>query len=270
MSVGLVMLPESPVLRAQLLQFANGIRQPTQHAVPTDVDADRLTVYRELFTNNLVNLLKGMFPVLCSLHTQAAWRKRVLDFYAQHACHTPYFPCIGEEFVAWWQQSVVLPDGQPFLAELAHYEQSELALSIAELDRPWPPVDALVSDAVLTTVPRVSPLCWPLHYTHAVHRMTVHSHAVMAEPTWLLLYRDDQDAVRVVESNPASIQLFMALQNNDMADEADCLTGEQALLSLSQQWQQPDATAVLTFGREILLTWQQQGIIALVAQAARE
>lgn len=258
------MLPETGSVQRQMQQFAEGIRHPAQAALPAGVELERMTVYRELFANNITNLLMGMFPVMSSLCGKMEWQKLVQTFYAQHACRTPYFPEVGAEFVAWLQQEATLPVDKPYLAGLAHYEQVELALSIAETDEPWPPAAANAQSDVLTATLVVSPLCWPLHYGYPVHRIVKGLRDVVVEETWLLAYRDEQDAVRVVESSAASVQLLSMLQTNELSERSEPCTGRQVLLSLAQTLQAPDPEAIIAFGQGILLTWQQQGIIVVV------
>lgn len=258
------MLPETGSVQRQLQQFAESIRHPSTETLPDGVAPDRMAVYRQLFGNNITNLLKGMFPVLYGQCGQVEWQQLVQTFYAQHACRTPYFPAVGEEFVAWLQQEAALPVDKPYLAELAHYEQVELVLSIAEPDEPWPPAAADAQADVLTATLVVSPLCWPLHYRYPVHRMTKDVREVVAEDTWLLAYRDEQDAVHTVESSAASVQLLSLLQTTGLSERSELCTGRQVLLSLAQTLQAPDPDAIIAFGQGILLTWQQQGIIAAV------
>ena len=54
------------MLRDQQQRFADCLRDPQQPA-PPDLAARRLQIYRELFFNNVNQLLTGMFPVARSV-----------------------------------------------------------------------------------------------------------------------------------------------------------------------------------------------------------
>lgn len=248
-------------LRQQLLQMAAYIRNPAQHPAPPGIEERRLRIYRELFFNNIHSLLSGMFPVICSLYSDAQWSAMVRDFYQHHRCETPYFPSIAEEFIAWLRDEKSLPADKPFLLELAHYEWVELALATSEDNLARHGLDP--DGDLLAGVPVVSPLCWPLGYRFPVHRIGVNYQPVTApeQATCLLVYRNADDKVCFVESSPASIQLMEFLQKNDTQNANMRLTGEQVLYSLAQELQHLSPHAVLQFGRELLLTWHRLGII---------
>ena len=259
------MLPDIPVpvqLREQQLQLATYLRNPERFPAPSAIEDRRLKVYRELFFNNISSLLAGMFPVIRSLYGEAGWARLVRDFYESHRCETPYFPAIAEEFITWLQHMPVLPDGKPFLLELAQYEWSELALATSEETVSVDGVDH--EGDLLAGVPVVSPLVWPLVYRFPVHRIGVdfQPDAVPDIPTCLLVYRNADDKVCFVESNPASIRLMELLQKNHIHDLTMVSTGEQVLCSLAQELQHPTPHRVLQFGHDLLLTWKQLGIIS--------
>ncbi len=81
--------------------FAAHLRNPAVNPPPQGVDAARANVYVELLFNNVEDFLNGCFPVLRSILDDAAWYGLVRQFYAEHACQTPYFREIPAEFVQW-------------------------------------------------------------------------------------------------------------------------------------------------------------------------
>src|SRR5690606_41502693 len=89
-------------------------------------------VCRDLFVNYISPLRAANFAVIRRLRGDA-WPGMVRAFYRGHACRTPLFPEIPREFLRWIEG---LPDQEPWLAELAHYEWMELALqtSAARVD----------------------------------------------------------------------------------------------------------------------------------------
>ncbi len=67
------------------------------------------------------------------------------DFFACHACRTPLFTRLAEEFLVYLEQERKgMPEDPPFLLELAHYEWVELALSLSDTDQQLPAIAMLL------------------------------------------------------------------------------------------------------------------------------
>ncbi|HEU0225678.1 MAG TPA: putative DNA-binding domain-containing protein [Steroidobacteraceae bacterium] len=201
-------------LADQQRAFAAHLRDPQHAPAPDDVEPRRMAVYRELFFNNLVDLLGGAFPVLRRILGDAGWRSLVREFYARHHAHTPYFLELPREFLEWLQARGAPGGGEPaFLAELAHYEWVELALAISEAQAP--PSAALPADA-LDAALAVSPLAWPLAYRWPVHRLGPdhRPEAPPAQPTFLVVYRDGSDRVQFLEIGAETARLLDALERS--------------------------------------------------------
>jgi hypothetical protein len=200
-------------LADQQRAFAAHLRDPERVPPPADVEPRRMAVYRELFFNNLVDLLGGAFPVLRRILADAAWRALVREFYAHHHARTPYFLELPREFLEWLQARGGGGGEPPFLAELAHYEWVELALAISEQEaRPAGVLPADPLDAKLS----VSPLAWPLAYRWPVHRLGPEHRPAEppAEPTFLVVYRDTADRVQFLEVGAATAGLLDALERS--------------------------------------------------------
>lgn len=240
------MPPDS--LREQQLAFANHLRNPSLHAPPPGVSEQRLRVYRELFFNNIRQLLAGAFPVLRSILPDADWKALVRAFYAHHRCETPLFPFIAGEFADYLQQERDRAGEPPFLAELALYEWSEIALRHAE-DAMWP--------AVVGDKPRLSPLCWPLAFRWPVHRIggDYQPAEPPAQPTCLLVYRDETHAVRFIESNAATFRLLTLLADDSLPDLA-AVTAQLAL-----ELQHPDAVVLSAALQAVMDDLADKGIL---------
>jgi len=203
-------------LRAQQLALARHLRDPASVVAPGGIEDRRLGVYRELLHNNIHGLLAGNFPVIRKTLDDAAWRSLVRRFYAGHRCHTPLFTEIGREFQRWLEleagHDASLP---PWLPELAHYEWVELALQISDAV-PAVPVDPLdpagrdVAAALLDGIPVASPQAWALAYRWPVHRIGPghQPQAPPAEPTLLLVRRDQAGEVRLAQLSPLAFRLL--------------------------------------------------------------
>ena len=106
-----------------------------------------MAIYRELFFNNIRNLLANMFPVLRKLRDDDKWHSMIRQFLQRHRADTPYFLQLPQEFLAFLQEEYEPRDDDfPFLVELAHYEYIELALSVSEAcNEMVPPAGVLMS-----------------------------------------------------------------------------------------------------------------------------
>lgn len=202
-------------LADQQKAFAAHLRDPEHVPPPEGIEPRRMAIYRELFFNNLVDLLGGSFPVARRILGMERWRRLVREFYAHHHAHTPYFLELPAEFLGWLTARTGRAEDEPaFLPELAHYEWVELALAISEEVAPQAapagagdPLDAPLA---------VSPLAWPLAYRWPVQRLSPEFQpAVPPEaPTFLVVYRDAADAVQFLEIGAETARLLDALERS--------------------------------------------------------
>ncbi|MGD9021400.1 MAG: putative DNA-binding domain-containing protein [Lysobacterales bacterium] len=237
-------------------QFAAHIRDPASAPAPVDIEDRRMAVYRELFFNNLRGFLEANFPVLRSLHEDAAWNELCRDFYRDFRAQTPLFPEIPREFLRYLREHRQGHDSDPpFMLELAHYEWVELALSLDEADP-----EAIAADAeggLLTGVPVLSPLAWPLRYTWPVHRISAEYEPQSApgEATHLLVYRRRDYAVRFMHLNPVAALLLQRLQANEGH------TGLELLTAIADEIDHPNPNTVIETGETLMKGLKDKGII---------
>jgi hypothetical protein len=215
-------VPEHNPTRAAQYAFAAHIRDPQHAPAPTDVEPRRMTIYTELFFNNVEGLLAANFPVIRRLHGDDDWRALVRSFYRDHRSHTPLFTEIAREFIRYLEQRSENGEADPpFLLELAHYEWSELALSLDEAD-----IAAVECDAegdVLERVPVLSPLARVLAYRYPVHLIGPDfiPGEPAPQPVLLLLTRDRDDEVQFTEIDPLTALLLERLgANRDLSGSA--------------------------------------------------
>lgn len=224
--------------------FAAHLRDPAHAPPPADVPERRMAVYRELVFNNVDGLLAATFPVLHAILGEARWQALVRDFLVYHRCRTPLFGELPAELPAYLEARGGRPEDPPFLAELAHYEWVELALTTADetLEPEAAPADGQLLDATV----RLSPLAWPLAYRFPVHRLGpgYTPAEAPAEPTFLVVYRDRHDAVGFLELNAVSARLL------ELAAEPQ--PGRALLGTLARDIGHPEPEAVLHHGSAIL------------------
>lgn len=208
--------PEVPSrLRRQQYEFAAHLRDPEQAQAPPGIEDRRLAIYRELFYNSLEGLLVSNYPVIRRLYGDRDWHRLVRAFYREHRCSTPLFPEIGREFLRYLEARQQRGEADPpWLLELAHYEWIELALSLDETELADIACDP--GGDLLASVPLASPLAWPLAYRFPVHRLRPDflPEAPPPEPTFLLVVRGRDDAVRFKAIGAPGFRLMQVLQEN--------------------------------------------------------
>lgn len=249
-------MDNNPGFIRQQYAFAAHIRDPDNAPAPAEIEDRRMGIYRELFYNNVEGFISSTFPVLRELHDDPDWHAMVRDYFHHHRAHTPLFLEMPREFLTWLHdERTPQPGDMPFLYELAHYEWTELALTISEdtidLDSVNPDGDLLAG------VPVLSPLVWHMTYAFPVHR--IGPDFVPGEndssPTSLVVYRDRDDAVGFMEINPVTKRLLELVEGN----EAD--SGRDLLSRIAREMGHPDPDVVINGGHEILLNLKKKDII---------
>jgi hypothetical protein len=241
-------MAELPEFQKKQYAFAAHIRDPENVPAPEGIEDRRMAIYRELFFNNIRNLLANMFPVLRKLHDDDKWHGMIRQFLRRHRAETPYFLQLPQEFLAFLQDEYEAEeDDYPFLAELAHYEYIELALSISEDSNNLDGVDP--AGDLLHQVPVKSALAWVYAYQYPVHRIKADFIPTepAEQPVFLAVYRRTDDSVGFLELNPVTARLLEAIDDNDARH-----TGEALLRSLAEEINYADADALVEHGAAAL------------------
>lgn len=236
--------------------FTAHIRDPKSRPRPAGAPAKRMRVYNELLFNNVEGFLLACYPVCRKVLGSRKWTRLVRGFFRDHACHTPYFRQIPEEFLRYLQDAWDRPEGYPdFLPELAHYEWTELGLETSDEDAVLPAHDP--GGDLLAGRPLLNPVLRLLAYRYPVHRISPRNKpsAPPDAPTFLIAYRDAGFEVRFVVVNPATARLLERLQ----ADPG--LSGRSALAQLAAEIGHPEPAAILAFGEGMLADLRAQGVI---------
>ena len=237
--------------------FAAHIRDPENTVAPAGIEDRRMAIYRDLFFNNLYNLLSTFFPVIRKLCTDEQWRHVIREFMKIHRAKTPYFLELPEEFLDFVQNEFRSLDNDfPFLAELAHYEYAELALRVSTDENDITSVDA--DGDMLLEAPVKSVLAWTFAYHYPVHRISNDYRPTEPsdQPTYLAIYRRSDDKVSFLELNPVTAALLDAIENN-----ATNLSGDALLRELAQKIEYPDIDALIKHGVDALEEMRQLEIL---------
>ena len=220
-----------PDFQRKQYEFAAHIRDPQNNTAPAGIEDRRMAIYRNLFFNNLRNLLGSTFPVLKKLSGKERWGELIREFMAVHQSQTPYFLEIPKEFLAFLEhEHKPTSDDFPFLLELAHYEWVELALSVSTDSDDLTNVDQ--DGDLLEHAPAMSVLAWPLAYRYPVHRISETFQP--AEPgeqaSYLAIYRDAQGEISFMELNAVTAGLLDKISKN-----SERKSGRDLLIELSDE-----------------------------------
>ena len=235
--------------------FAAHIRDPRTNPLPAEVEARRMAIYSELFYNNVESFVSSSFPVLRELYEEDQWHAMVRDFFSRHKSTTPLFLEISQEFLIYLQSERNLENDPPFIQELAHYEWIELAASIADAEIDFSQIDT--TGNFLEGKPVLSPLVWPLSYQYPVHKISPNfqPQEPEAEPVCLIVYRDSNDEVGFMETNPVTTRLLQLIQ------EAPENTGKQHLTTITEEMNHPNPDVVISGGLEIMENLRKTDIL---------
>ncbi|MGH8491533.1 MAG: HvfC family RiPP maturation protein [Moraxellaceae bacterium] len=236
------------------------LREPGQMPAPA-VEMRRLEIYRELIHNNIRDFVETAYPVLKSLLPAVEWDYLLKRFVAEHRAKSPYFRDISLEFRSWMEASrPEWLEARPWALELLHFEWIELAADCAEAETDT----MLVSPDgdLLAGIPCLRAALWPLVYRWPVHELSLENPPAPeppAQPTCLLVFRDDEDSVDMLAVHPLSARLVELLQ----AGEAR--SGRDLLLQLADEAAVPaEAGARESFvqsGAGLLVDLRQRGVI---------
>ncbi len=240
--------------KAKQLEFAAYIRDPANNPAPADIKPQRMSMYRELFFNNVESFLSCNFPVLRKILDDAAWFELVQDFFARHSCESPYFSEIPEEFLAYLQNERDNPDDFPFLLELAHYEWVEMALAIA---REEVVIASQNTELTLHSRIKLSPLAWSLVYQYPVQQISPDFLPTIApeQPTFLIVYRNQDDDVHFIQITALTYRLLQIIQGNEGMPAQACLQ------QVAEESKHPEAAVIIDTGLRILRDLAEKTII---------
>lgn len=250
-------MPETDKLLELQRQFTAHIRNPAVAPAPVGIEGRRMKVYNDLIYNNIEGFIRSGFPVLCSLYREEDWHRLVRSFVSDYRCESPYFLEISQEFLNFLMGSYeILPIDPPFMLELAHYEWVELALDVATETPCREGLDP--GGKLLDEVPQLSPLVWSLSYQFPVHLIGPGYEPDLApeQPTYLVVYRNDDEEVKFIESNSATARLIELMGSNEAG-----VSGQDLLLQLAAEMNTDSVTPVVEFGATMLEQFLDLGIV---------
>lgn len=191
-------------------QFTRAIREQGRYTPPCEsantIEPRRFAVYRELFLNTVSQFFANAYPTCHEVLGPARWDTLMRAFLARHGAHMSYFHFLGQEFLAFLQSDAYTPlNDPPWLVQLADWEWRELEVSIDPASSPAP-IASLTPDTVcaVSLTARLCAYDWPVH-------QVVPGKDLEAAPTFLLVWRDQTDAVHFAQLAPLMAALLDAL-----------------------------------------------------------
>lgn len=249
-------MARQPAFLRKQYEFAAHIRHPHINPRPHDIEARRMNIYTELFYKNVEGFMSNSYPVLREIHDDESWHRLIRDYFHRHKARTPLFPEMPREFLAYLEhEREVSENDYPFMLELAHYEWTELALSLSEQEPDLSNIDT--GGDLLRGRPVISPLAWRLAYHWPVHRIGP-AYLPDTPPdtmTNLLLYRDRQDEVRFLELNPVTARLVQLIEEQSLS------CGEAMLQQIAEELKHPDPQTVMQGGLSIMQDLLQRDVL---------
>lgn len=243
--------------------FMNYIRDPNQ-PLPEGIEPRRMTIYRELFFNNINGFISSAFPVVKTLYDESNWLALVQQFFVEHDCHTPIFIEIAGEFLAFLQQYQLKPTDPIFLLELAHYEWLELVVATTQASLTQ---QALTIEQLATYPLQISACAKVAQYQFDVQHISVDYQPVEPpeQPQYFCVYRDLDDEVAFLQLNPLTAQvLALVAQRTDLTgknQQQQNSTLADIVTWLTEQYPQMQ-TEVLTNGCvQMLSQMVEKGIV---------
>lgn len=231
-------------------RFVTYLRSQDQNEKPSDVEQERLDVYRELLFNNISGFVSSAFPVLKSLYEEHAWQQRLQLFFAGYRCENPFFLSIAQSYLDFLHNHYQLQDSDPvFMLELAQYEWLELELATRKAE------PALAVADVKQQALQLSELASVQAYQYPVHKICPEFQPTETEASFLLIYRNPDDEVKFIALNQLTTLLLQVLA------QQPGLTLTELVGQLSPYVPQLDPAQLVSGAEQILANFAEKGIV---------
>ncbi len=250
-------MADRPEFQKKQYDFAAHIRDPQNVPAPEGIEDRRMAIYRNLFFNNLRNLLATFYPVLRKLHDDDHWARFIRQFMVVHKAETPYFLQMPREFLNFLRDEYEpQPDDYPFLIELAQYEYADLELRVSDTINDLEGVDP--DGDLLGCVPVKSALATMFAFNYPVHRISTDYKPTepSPEPHFITMYRKSDDKVGYLEMNPITAGLLNAVEENQAGRN-----GEELLREFAANINFQDVDAFISHGAAALEEMRQLEIL---------
>ncbi|MDW3096197.1 MAG: putative DNA-binding domain-containing protein [Gammaproteobacteria bacterium] len=237
-------------------EFTAHLRDPEKNSAPANIEDRRMEIYRGLLYKNVQGFLSSGFPVTRKLYNDEDWHKMVRDFFSTHTSHSPYFKDISKEFLIYLnEEREPQPEDPGFLLELTHYEWLEIMLSFLDAEIEWSNINK--EGNLLKQIPVLSPLVQLNRYDYPVHKIKpdFQPDTTPEQPTFILVYRDQQDKVGFMAMNPVTARLVELVASNENR------TGEEILLTIAKEIPSLSQDVILHGGHSTLTQLRGKDVV---------
>ncbi|MFV2059955.1 MAG: DUF2063 domain-containing protein [Gammaproteobacteria bacterium] len=252
--------PSQPEFIRRQYEFAAHIRDPKNNPAPSDVEQRRMDIYNELFYNNVEGFMSNSFPVIQRIYGEQKWHELIHDYFSRHHAHTPLFSEMPREFLKYLENDRDIQETDPpFLLELAHYEWTELALGLLDLDNDLNSIDP--DGDLLDNTPVKSSLAWSLSYHYPVHKISpeYQPREVPEQATYIVVYRNTEDEIVFMELNPVTARLVQLISETD--NTAEKKSGRELLKIIAKEMNHPDPSTVIKGGLQAMQELRSRNIL---------
>ncbi|WP_144731033.1 HvfC family RiPP maturation protein [Acinetobacter oleivorans] len=205
-------------------QFCDWIRDPDLE-IPQALPVQRMQIYRDLLFNNVSSFINLVYPVTRAMLPELKWQQVLSEFFQKAECHSPLYNDISLEFREYLteQQHPILQE-YPWLAELLQFEWLELYLDTVEIE------DVVLHENYAW---QLSTQVWVLVYQYPVYRWTTLTTQEQVElsPSAVMVWRDEQDSVRIEQLSPLFAMLIEQLTQNITLTDHDIFTLIRSVLA---------------------------------------
>lgn len=217
------------------LAFTDYLRKKEIDVTMGEQQSRQKEIYRDLVYKNINHCIADMFPITKNIISETDWKLMISHFISSHRLQTPYFLEICQEFLVYLIHTrQPLPTDYPFMIELAHFEWIQLALDIAEINFPEYQHN---SDPTEKSTWKVSPLVVGLTYSYPVHIIdeSYLPKESGAQPTYLLVYRNRNDDIKILTTDNLSLRIIQLLQTHENINSVQIFQLLSAELDESQK-----------------------------------
>ncbi|MFO1390080.1 DUF2063 domain-containing protein [Cellvibrio sp.] len=196
------------------LAFTEYLRGAANRETTDNIMPRQQEIYRDLVYKNINQCIADVYPITKSILPEDAWETLIRDFIKIHPSQTPYFLEICQEFLAYFVNAQKSRStGHTFIIELMHFEWIQLAVDIADVSFSEP-ADTTPNESSLW---QASPLVVGLTYAYPVHLIDKDYLPKIspAIPTHLLVYRNRNDQLEVLETDNLSLRILQLLEANE-------------------------------------------------------
>lgn len=204
--------------KEQLRALSAHLRDPDHSPCPESFDSQAASLYRELLVANFDAALRACFPLWIRCLGESFYMHWRDAFIAEHACRSPFFRQIPDEFMAYLNlHQAQLRQTLPYAPELAHLEWLELALGVAEAEGCRENREDIEAADPWTGALQLNPVHALVQYAYPVQQLLLQpdfSAAPTLDPqaVSLYLYRDRDDIVQMLEPDALSLHLLVTLK----------------------------------------------------------